>query len=166
MSDIIQATDARKYMYDKVYYHKTSMACGVLIEKTLHHAASELNLIERVQDPQQFRYINDCILGEIMALPDTSKAKYYCKKLLDRELPVLVKETKYKPGEFDKAKSPDKTISVKTKVLSGIECANFEKFGIRFIDNNGGIYTVGEALSIMNYTYQEPYHIARWFEVV
>ena len=138
VSDIIQTLDGRKYMYNNVYFHQKSMASCLLIETMMEQCTKDLNLIERVKDPNQFRYINDyTLIGEIMALPNDHISKLNCKRFMDRDLPRLVKEITYIPVESTLANItdlPENAVLIKTRSLCGMNAEQFEDYHIYFVD--------------------------------
>jgi HD superfamily phosphohydrolase len=171
ISNIIQALDGRKYMYNNVYYHQISMSSSLLIERMMEECAVELKLCERVQNPKQFHYINDTtLMGEILALPETHISNVYCKRFLDRDLPKLVKEISHlAPNEVipDDKTLPKNTIMIKTKMLTGINPKKFDDYHIYFdtCNDDGTIHicSASELLNNMHYIPQTPYQIVRWY---
>lgn len=181
ISNIERTLDGRRYMYNNVYYHQKSMASSLIIERMMDECTKDLNLIERVNDPEQFRYINDyTLIGEIMALPDTTNeeidgangtkeehiSKTLCKRFLDRKLPTLVKEILHVPLDCTLENDdtlPGDAIMVMTKPLMGINPEKFDEWGIYFVDDHGNAECLRKILNERHFTTQAPYQIARWY---
>ncbi|MDH5401533.1 MAG: HD domain-containing protein [Candidatus Heimdallarchaeota archaeon] len=95
LEDIFQSLLGRFYMYRGVYFHKASAAADIMIRKMLHAAKLPLNLAERTKNLEEYQWINEyTLMGEIMSSKDEKleEAKYYCKRLMSRDLPKLVWE--------------------------------------------------------------------------
>ena len=170
IDDIIQALEGRERMYKKIYYHKTSMAANILIERMLSYSVDKLNLMQRVDDVNEFVWINDStIIGEIMALPNMHPAKQLCKMLLKRKLPKTLRteirniDDTTPDADFDVQEGGDIQLVV-TRTLCGIDADKFEESNIRFLCENDKIQTCKETLENISYTPQSPYRIYRWYE--
>lgn len=173
ISNIIQALDSRKNMYNNVYYHHISSASSLLIENMLEYCKDDLKLTERVQDPNQFRYMNDVtIMGEIMALPAEHLARINCIRFMNRDLPKLLKEIPYTlltdkrisvNGDDD---IPENSVRTQTKPLRGIDAKKFEELHIYMIkDKEDNIsMSVASLLDEMHYIPQVEYSIIRYYE--
>lgn len=169
IDDIIAALEGRRKMYKKVYYHKTSMAASILVERMLALSVNKLNLIERANDITEFLWINDStIIGEIMGIPGNHPAKELCKMLLKRKLPKTLRteirdiNDTTPDADFDIQEGGDIQLVI-TRPLYGINPEKFNESNIRFI-NEGQVITCEEALEFENYTPQPPFRIYRWFQ--
>jgi uncharacterized protein len=71
--DMIQALETRNKMYEHIYYHKTTVALQLLLEETIDETKDVLKLVERTVDLDQFQYLTDAVLFEM--IPFSQKAK-------------------------------------------------------------------------------------------
>lgn len=92
--DAIQGLNSRLLMYNKVYLHKTVIAASILIEACLVEAVEPLNLVSRTKNLDEFIYLNDSIIDQIISScdPELDKAKEYAKRLYHRDLPKMISE--------------------------------------------------------------------------
>lgn len=188
ISNIIQALDGRKYMYNNVYFHKVSMASALLIERMMEACTEVLQLTDRVKYPTKFQDIHDVsLIGDIMHLPndpttnEPHPAKVYCERFMKRKLPKMIKEILYIPKNVTvpiDPDIPDSAILMESKVFTGIDAEKFDEWGIYFHDpspnnnenNNksnetikGTIKSAAKILNEMNYVPQSPFKIMRWY---
>jgi hypothetical protein len=160
LSDIIQTLDGRLRMYDGVYLHKTVFSACVLIEEMMNASYTHLNLSERTLDPNKFLLVNDyTIIGEIMASTSSemAKARYYCQRLLNRQLPKLQKEyrvssnTKFNPNDYV-LPTIDGFIIIRTKDIGPIKGEIFDELGILFYSpDEQMLFTCDYALKKIEY---------------
>lgn len=170
--DVISALDGRLYLYHDVYFHKTSMAASILIEEMLLASCDELKLVERTKDISQFRYLNDSTIIGALVCSDSLGGKY-CRMLLDRRLPKLVKEEmvnasdKWSESEYQqKWEATDDMKIVKTRVISGISPGKFEEYNIKFKTNLGELISCAQALdNIKFHPSQPPYYLVRMYSL-
>jgi hypothetical protein len=171
--DIISALDSRLYLYHDVYFHKTSMAASLIIEEMLLASCDDLKLIERTKDFNQFRFLNDTsVIGELTNA--RTKGGEYCRQLLERKLPKLVKEemvlagTEYSEEEYYTRWNVPSTPEfkfIRTRVISGISAKKFEQRNIKFRTKSGELISCEEALkNIMYQPSQPPYYIVRLYK--
>lgn len=92
--DAIQGLQTRLYMYNKVYLHKTVIAASILIEAAIKSSKDILNFVERTKNIDEFIYLNDSVLDQILLStnPELKDARYYANLLYERKLPKLIDE--------------------------------------------------------------------------
>ncbi len=166
MLDIIHTLDGRLYLYHDVYFHKTSMGASVLVEEIMRLVTEPLDLVELVQDPQQFCLFNDTTLLSMVLCGNNllkrgsdnldqllrwqenlDKAKEMCHRLMLRKLPKMIYEETI--NDLDKeyvqkwfsSVSPDTFRIVKTRVIAGISPKKFDEYDIlfRYKDRSTGV---------------------------
>ena len=82
-ADMIQALETRNKMYEHIYYHKTSIAGQILLEEAIEECTQKLKFVERTTDLDQFKYLTDNILMEMIPISE------FARRLYDRKFPKL-----------------------------------------------------------------------------
>ena len=81
--DIIQALETRNKMYENIYYHKTSVALQILLEEAIEECSQKLRFVERTNNLDEFQYLTDSILMEMIPISESAK------KVYERKFPKL-----------------------------------------------------------------------------
>ncbi len=151
MQDIYQSLFARFFMYDTVYFHKTSMAASCVAKKMLEEGVKHLRLVERTKDLNEFCRLNDyTLIGEIMMSQreELALARKYCEMIEFRRLPKLVKEANLTETEFENFQLDYDTEYVSiSRPISSISYQHFEKYGIKIL-NNGETMSFKDAVCL------------------
>lgn len=147
--DAIQGLTSRLYMYNKVYLHKTVIAAAILIEASLQSATDYYDFIDRTENLEQFTYLNDSILDQILSnhALELAEARYYARRVYHRELPKLVSEdTIYLSPENKSSHLPGITIDKENniitwvgRILSNDFPREFSKHDIHVVTGNGTV---------------------------
>lgn len=154
LPDIVQALSGRFHMYMNVYLHKTVMASGLILEDMMLHAAQELRLVERTKNLEEFQYLNDYIIGEIIALGQRNpncQAYKYCQRYLTRDLPKLkeeiIKRASVREGVLEMEAGEGEKI-IHSKTVENLDAAKFHRRQIYFLDHGRSLscYTALERL--------------------
>jgi len=171
--DIVQALNGRRFMYHGVYLHKTVDASSLLVENMLAKSVTDLKLIEKVLDVDQFLFLNEAnIIGQMLALPEEHEAKIECKKLLMRKLPKM-KEEELVDGKKvfieeewkEKWNVTEKQKLKKTRCITGIDPFKFSQYQVFFYKNNSEkLIDCEQALEDARFEAIKPYYIVRLFE--
>ena len=146
LNDIIRALDCRMLMYDSVYYHKTSVAVGILIEKFINLSWDILNLNERVNNLSKFATLTDAIIFEGLNYPELQELS---DRIIFRKLPKMISEKKVMEDSGDYT----------TRKISGIDCDHFDYYNITI-----SRMSIKCALDNISYNYQKPYYICRKYD--
>lgn len=98
--DIIQALETRTKMYENIYYHKTSIAMQLVLEQAIMETKDELKFEKRTRNLDEFIFLNDMILSEMIPISDKAKDIYFRKfpKLRERTILVSSECNTFKPG--------------------------------------------------------------------
>lgn len=81
--DMIQALETRNKMYENIYYHKTSVAIQILLEKAIQECLSQLRFVERTNNLDEFQYLTDAVLMEMIPISKSAVQVY------ERKFPKL-----------------------------------------------------------------------------
>ena len=175
LEDILHALDGRQYMYRNVYLHKTCIAGSILIEQIMQNISKLTDLKKRVMDLEQFVFLNDSIIMEIMTMSEPSdlvtRTKQLTKRYLIRDLPKLEFEKQLLESEPDPAvlatwnNDPDYAVDV-TRVINGIDPKMFDKYGIYFYNRIRMDISCAQALDAIGYSVpQKPYRLVRVYRM-
>lgn len=74
--DMIQALETRNKMYENIYYHKTSVALQILLEEAIEECSDKLRFVERTNNLDEFAYLTDAVLMEMIPISETAKKVY------------------------------------------------------------------------------------------
>src|SRR5207253_3036434 len=70
-------------MYENIYYHKTSVAIQILLEKAIDECLAQLRFVERTNNLNEFQYLTDAILMEMIPISESAGQVY------ERKFPKL-----------------------------------------------------------------------------
>jgi HD superfamily phosphohydrolase len=93
-------------MYENIYYHKTSVALQLLLEEAIEETKDQLKFIERTNDLDQFQFLTDAILMEMIPLSDSARKVYERRfpKLQDSQLIItdepIISGTEFENGVY------------------------------------------------------------------
>jgi len=82
----------RALAFEAIYYHKTSRAAQILIDRAINAAAEDLNLYEIKDDIEKYLELDDYIMWSL--LMNNPKSREYMRMLASRNLLKVVWETK------------------------------------------------------------------------
>jgi HD superfamily phosphohydrolase len=176
--DIIQALDGRKFMYNDVYFHKTALACAIIIEDMLKACEKDLNLVENTRNLDKFMDVTEhTLIGSIMLWDDTHPAKVLCKSYMRRKLPKFIVDMTFSVTEDWNEKDwlevhPEHQglRFIRTRPFTGLDPKKFDQYNIRFErkhsfpDHGVCIETCSEVLERSPNSAIHPYYIVRGYD--
>lgn len=95
VKSMIQGLVSRLYLYEEIYLNKHVIAMSILIELMILEANSKYNYANRVNNIEEFIYLNDdSIFYEILWSKDPSleSARKYARMIYERKVPKLESE--------------------------------------------------------------------------
>jgi hypothetical protein len=105
-SDLEHALVSRDYMYNNVYFHKTSLAGSLLVRQALRGGKIHHRLAERTQNLEVFASLTDSIMMELAAC-DRQECSEAAKNYLLRNLPKRITD------EIGSAEGEDNTFTIR-----------------------------------------------------
>ncbi|KAJ1973454.1 hypothetical protein H4R35_004114, partial [Dimargaris xerosporica] len=84
----------RYSLFKRIYTHRVAVAIELMLVDAIVKANSSLNLLEKIQDPEQYLYLTDGILHDILRSSDPALAesKHLIKRIQCRQLYKFVDE--------------------------------------------------------------------------
>ena len=162
-------------MYHDVYFHKTAVAAGLLMERLLTELKPRL--LKITSNWNRFQQLTD---GFVMfqCIDDDTATGMYARRLYNRKLPkflheelvsadVPFSEQRYLTRWFgDNTLNKDIKIT-KTRTISGLNRLEFEKYRIYFHNSktNDHLFSCTEILDSIHWKpAQKPYYIVRAYK--
>ena len=132
--NLITMLQNRNRMYENIYYHKTSVGLSILLEEAIKQTHDKLKFVERTKNLNQFVYLTDSIIFEMIPLNEYARKVYQRKILKLEESDVLYSD--FSPSRID---HEEKVFIWTSSIFSNDYAKEFSKFDIYIQTHQGPV---------------------------